>query len=312
MNHALNNEHSRLNQLRAKPLNLIENRIGFAGNESELCIYDTYTNCKKVGLDSDGITLCGMITGKKIVHIKSGQFDFLPGQSFVMSPNQRIEIDFPDAQIKSPTTCLTIHLSTNRIKQVCDQLNVNKKSFTQSNEWHYRHNDHLHMELSQPTQALLQRLVDLYSENSSERDVMIELGVSELIIRMLQQQTRNFLLAQINTDPECTGLHKALHHLETHLDEPINMDHLQKLACMSRSKFYQYFKHHIGCTPAEFQIQRRMENAATKLKHGMSVTQACVESGFKNVSHFSRRFYQYYGKSPSEFKNAMFNNLQSN
>jgi AraC-like DNA-binding protein len=49
-------------------------------------------------------------------------------------------------------------------------------------------------------------------------------------------------------------------------------------------------------------MQRRIEVAGIKLKQGMSVTQASMESGFMNASHFSRRFYQRYGKSPTEFK----------
>ncbi len=293
---------SRINRDRSNPLKMIENRIGYAGLESELSIYDTYENSHKVGLDSDGITLCGMLTGKKVVHCDDEAFDFLPQQSFVMSPNQHIDIDFPLAQQQAPTTCLTINLSQARIQQICDQLNLKNKPSIDMGEWHYRDDDHLHMDLSLPTQSLLERLVALYSENSDERDFMIELGISELTVRMLQQQGRNFLLQQLDHDPELTGLHRALQHLELYLDLPLDMEELQKLACMSRSKFFQRFKLQLGCTPAEYQMQRRIEVAAAKLKRGMSVTQASIESGFMNVSHFSRRFFQRYGKSPTEFK----------
>ena len=293
---------SAINRARSNPLNMIENRIGFAGLESELSIYDTYENCHKVGLDSDGITLCGMLTGKKVVHCDEEAFDFLPQQSFVMSPNQHIDIDFPLAQEQDPTTWLTINLSQHRIQQICDQLNLKNKSCAGMEEWHYRDHDHLHMDLSQPTQSLLERLVAVYSEGTDERDFMIELGISELTVRMLQQQGRNFLLQQLEYDPELTGLHRALQHIERYLDLPLEMETLQKLACMSRSKFFQRFKLQLGCTPAEYQMQRRIEVAAQKLKKGMSVTQASIESGFQNVSHFSRRFYLRYGKSPTEFK----------
>ena len=299
---ALNEIDSPLNKARSTPLNIIENRIGYAGLESELSIYDTYKSCKNIGLDSDGITLCGMLTGKKVIHCEDYKFDFLPQQSFVMSPNKHIDIDFPLAQQQDPTTCLTINLSQNRIQKICDQLHIHNKSIPEIGEWHFRDDDHLHMDLSKPTQSLLERLVGLYSENSHERDVMIELGLSELTVRMLQQQTRNFLLKQLDNDPELTGLHKVLHHIERYIDLPLDMEKLQKMACMSRSKFYQRFKQQLGCTPAEYQIQRRIEVAAKKLKQGMSVTQASVESGFQNVSHFSKRFHLRYGKSPTQYK----------
>lgn len=298
----LKNASSGINRARSNPLKMIENRIGYAGLESELSIYDTYENCHKVGLDSDGITLCGMLTGKKVVHCDDEAFDFLPQQSFVMSPNQHIDIDFPLAKQQAPTTCLTINLSQARIQQMCDQLNLKNKPTVEMGDWHYRDNDHLHMDLSKPTQSLLERLVSVYSEDSDERDVMIELGISELTVRMLQQQARNFLLNQLQYDPELTGLHKALQQIERYLELPLDMEELQKIACMSRSKFFQRFKLQLGCTPAEYQMQRRIEVAGIKLKQGMSVTQASMESGFMNASHFSRRFFQRYGKSPTEFK----------
>ena len=300
----LSRHDSQLSKLRSKPVNLIENRIGFAGKESLLCIYDTYQTCKEIELQSEGITLCGMLTGKKVVQYDGKLIDFTPGQSFAMSHQQKILIDFPDAQINNPTTCLTISLTPQRIQQVCDQLNLHQSLTATQQEWQYDAQNHLHLNLSQPTQALLERLVHLYSENQTERDLMIELGISELIVRMLQQQGKHFLLQQLRTDPESTGLHKALHFIEHHLDEPLDIQQLSKLACMSRSKFFTQFKHHLGCTPQQFQIQRRMEKAAEQLKNGHSVTQACLDNGFKNVSHFSRRFQQYFGLSPREFKNT--------
>lgn len=298
------NKFSRLNKLRQKPKELIENRIGFAGKDSILSIYDTYESCEQIALQSEGVTLCGMITGKKIVSWENQHIDFLPGQSFVMSPDQKIKIDFPDAQLDTPTTCMTISLTPQRIKQVCDQLNLNTKPTKGIDEWQYNHKDHLHVNLTQATQLLLERLVHLYSENLTERDVMIELGVSELIVRMLQQQSRHFLLEQLTTNPEISGIHNAIHYLEQHLDQPIDIESLPQKACMSRSKFFRLFKQQLGCSPAEYQIQRRIEKAAQQLKLGASVTQACLDNGFKNASHFSRRFQQHFGQSPSEFKNT--------
>lgn len=294
--------HKHLNKLRQDPSKLIENRIGFAGRDSIFSIYDTYANCKDVELTSEGITLCGMLSGKKVIHTQDQSIDFLPGQSFAISNKQQIKIDFPDAKLTTPTTCITISLTPERILQVCEQLNLNHKK--SHGEWHYNNHQNLHLNLSNQTQSLLERLAFLYVENDLQKDTLIELGISELIVRMLQQQAKDFLLNQIQTNPEQTGLHKAIHYLEQHIDEPLNMDHLQKLACMSRSKFFHQFKLNIGCSPQEFQIQKRMEAAAKRLKQGMSVTQACLDSGFKNMSHFSRRFQQYFGLSPTQFKRS--------
>jgi AraC-like DNA-binding protein len=73
---------------------------------------------------------------------------------------------------------------------------------------------------------------------------------------------------------------------------------------MSRTKLYQQFKNNLGCSPAEYQQQRRLEKACTLIRSGFSITSASYELGFANPSHFSRRFHQQYGMTPSEFLSA--------
>ena len=99
-----------------------------------------------------------------------------------------------------------------------------------------------------------------------------------------------------------TGLTAALHELQNHLDQPLDIDHLCRLACMSRTRFFSTFKKHIGCSPAEFQQQLRMQQACSRLRQGEAVTTVCYDLGYQNLSHFSRRFHQFYGVSPRQYQ----------
>ena len=289
-----------LAQERNAPKNLIENRIGFAGGNCELSIYDTYQSCKDVGLSSDEVLLCAMLSGKKVVHTHNTSIDFLPAQSLVMSPAQHINIDFPDATLTAPTSCLTIAISANKIKSLSDQLNIHNQLTRDLGEITYRSDDFLHTQLTPPTQSLLQRLTALYTENFPDRDALIDLGISELVVRMLHQQSRNFLLKQVKSNPEKSGIHRAIDFMNSNLGGEIDLEEVSKHACMSRSKFYEQFKLHLGCTPSEYLIQKRLETAERHIMSGMNITRACFESGFKSLSHFSRRFTQTYGKSPKK------------
>ena len=109
---------SSLNRYKNRSL-LIENKISFAGPESELSIYDTYRQANRVGLHSDQIMFCGMINGKKIMHNPDNDQSqvFLPHESYIIKPKGFVEIDFPLAQEDNPTTCLTIEISKDRINQ---------------------------------------------------------------------------------------------------------------------------------------------------------------------------------------------------
>jgi AraC-like DNA-binding protein len=289
-----------LSKLRSKPKQLIENRISYASPKAMLSVYDTFEPCEAIGLDSEEITFCGMISGKKIVHTDDKTIDFTPQQSFVMSPGSHIDIDFPQASLTSPTTCITINIRREHVKEVCDHLNLRSKQ--RENEYLFNPQDHLHESLNIQTQSLLQRLIQLFSEPSDNQGALIELGISELVIRMLSQQSRNFILNQLLDDPEQTGLHKALFYIQHHYQTAIDSDILSKIACMSRSKFFAEFKRHLGCTPSEFIIQQRLKHSAKLLKAGKPVTLAAFDSGFSNMSHFSRRFLQNYGVTPTQFK----------
>ncbi len=52
---------NKLKKLRT-PKKLIENRISFAGQNSEVSLYDTYEAASRVRLDSGELLFCGMIT----------------------------------------------------------------------------------------------------------------------------------------------------------------------------------------------------------------------------------------------------------
>jgi len=71
---------------------------------------------------------------------------------------------------------------------------------------------------------------------------------------------------------------------------------------MSRSRLYVEFKKQLGCSPGEYQQQQRLKRAADFLKTGKTVTEACYDVGFNDLSHFSRRFTQFFGQSPTQFR----------
>lgn len=298
-----------LNKLR-KPKSLIENRVGFAGPHSELCIYDTYANATRVGLKADQLLYCGMMTGRKIIHSHRNEpVSFLPHESFVMAPGEQIEIDFPDAKDNQPTTCLTVEISREKVSSVSNKL-IDLALFKDAiDAWGYGARS-IHIHHTTATQQLLSRLVTIFAENEPDRDAMIDLGISELIIRLLRHQTRDFLLAYSLGQPDANGLTTALEYISKHLAQPLDIDYLSKISCMSRSRLYAEFKRQLGCSPGELQQQLRLKEAAKLIENGKIITQVCYELGFSNPSHFSRRFSQFFGCSPKEFKKRALNKQQ--
>ncbi|MFQ3265257.1 MAG: transcriptional regulator GlxA family with amidase domain [Colwellia sp.] len=160
----------------------------------------------------------------------------------------------------------------------------------------------MHIYHNSKTQNVLNRIVHIYSENHSERSAMVALALSELTIRLLHQQTREFILAFSQPEPDNNSLNAALNYIELYVNENINIDDLAWISYISRSKFFYEFKLHLGCSPMAYQLQSRLKQAASILKKGQQVTQTCFALGFTNSSHFSRCFKKFYGISPRQYK----------
>jgi AraC-like DNA-binding protein len=299
-----------IDSVRQPPKVLVENKLTFAGPESELSIYDTYQAAEKVKLLSDQLLFCAMVTGKKVMHSASDNFhgEFLPHESFIMAPGSSVEIDFPIAKIAEPTTCLAIEISSDRVQQVSAMLNHQQPLNKVFGHWQYD-NKLVHTHHNSETQGVLNRIVQIYSENHPDRSAMVALAVSELTIRLLHQQTREFILAFSQQEPDNNGLSAALNHIKLHLSENVNIDDLARISCMSRTKFFHEFKVHLGCSPMAYQLQSRLKKAAVLLKKGEQITQVCFALGFTNTSHFSRSFKKFYGISPRQYKDRYLTSL---
>ncbi|EPJ46560.1 MAG: hypothetical protein OFPII_19470 [Osedax symbiont Rs1] len=292
-----------LEQQRKTPLVLVENKISFAAADSELSIYDTFEQASRISLVSDQLMFCGMVSGKKVMHADSDDFEceFLPHESFVMAANSPVEIDFPVACIEQPTTCLAIEIGEDRVKQIVASLNADAPLLNYDRDWQDSE-ELVHTHHNAQTQALLNRIVHIFTENHQDRSLMIDLAVSELIIRLLRHKTREFIIAHSRHLPDHNGINAAISHIQKNFEHNINIDQLCKLACMSRTKFFAQFKQTLGCTPQDFLYQSRLKHAAQMLRNDANITDTCFATGYANTSHFSRSFKACYGMSPSQFK----------
>ncbi|XQF91436.1 AraC family transcriptional regulator (plasmid) [Pseudoalteromonas espejiana] len=94
-----------------------------------MSIYDTYQSAQRWHCIQTNYYFCAMLSGKKVMHVESSQYHkaFLPHESFVLAPEQGVLIDFPQASMHAPTTCLAIEISKDKINTVADALNMQQK-----------------------------------------------------------------------------------------------------------------------------------------------------------------------------------------
>ena len=83
----------------------------------------------------------------------------------------------------------------------------------------------------------------------------------------------------------------------------LSAQELAELSGRSVSTFNREFKLLYGTTPKQWLIERRLAHAQALLADQQwSVTDAAVEAGYTNVSHFIAAFKKRYGKTPHQEK----------
>lgn len=99
--------------------------------------------------------------------------------------------------------------------------------------------------------------------------------------------------------------------LETRYQEEHSLRHLASQVGMSQFLFARIFAELVGIAPHQFLLKVRFERARWMLAQGASVTSACYNTGFRNLSHFIRGFRQRFGGTPSSIKKRIANGSAS-
>lgn len=92
-------------------------------------------------------------------------------------------------------------------------------------------------------------------------------------------------------------------YIRTHLDEPLDRDALARLAGFSLPHFHRLFTAHVGESIGAYVRRARMERAAQRLlADEANITWLALDAGYETHSAFSKAFKQYFGVSPTEFR----------
>lgn len=89
--------------------------------------------------------------------------------------------------------------------------------------------------------------------------------------------------------------------LTNHFSDSLPLDNLAKDLYLSKYYLIRKCKRNLGLTPHKFHLQNRIRKAQTLLFTNKSVTEASVDTGFYDQSHFDRSFKNIVGISPTEY-----------
>jgi len=93
--------------------------------------------------------------------------------------------------------------------------------------------------------------------------------------------------------------------IEGNYHRNISVNEMAAMVHLSTAAFCRYFKKTTRMTFTDFLNQYRVNQARKMLLHDKNVTEACFESGFENLSYFSRTFKRFSGENPSQFRKKL-------
>lgn len=99
-------------------------------------------------------------------------------------------------------------------------------------------------------------------------------------------------------------LNKVFDYIDENIQSEFNLDDLAKTSNFSKFHFSRVFNAMVGETPFEFiqRIKLERANVLLRLKPNLTITEIAYESGFNDLSVFSRQFTSHFKTSPTAFR----------
>lgn len=120
--------------------------------------------------------------------------------------------------------------------------------------------------------------------------------IYQLISRFLQN-------AKPKIKAEDGRIQKALLYIQKNIYEPINIEQLSEISCLSKDHFIRLFKKEMGSTPIQYITQKKMEKAQLILvTQDISIKNIAYMLGYDDHSYFIRIFKKTIGETPQEYK----------
>ncbi|MCF7754490.1 AraC family transcriptional regulator [Paenibacillus xylanexedens] len=141
-------------------------------------------------------------------------------------------------------------------------------------------------------------LEGLLASDAYGTDIKINAAVAQLLV-MINVWFHNNSFVPNDIMPEL--VRETMDYIETHLNQDITLRKLAEVFYMNSTYISRQFKKHTGLTIRSYILGRRIERAKFHLSEGLSITDACFQSGFSDYANFIRSFTKMVGISPGKY-----------
>lgn len=155
-------------------------------------------------------------------------------------------------------------------------------------------------------QKELCKTIDKLFLSLNQNDSYFELTVYSLLFDLISQlYSKNYIRLLDNPTPnkQFSSVIKVIDWIDKNFKENITLEFLSEFTNLNPKYLCRIFKTYTDKTITQYINECRINNACYEIseKH-KSVTEAAFNSGFNDLSYFTKTFKRYNGIAPNEFK----------
>lgn len=105
--------------------------------------------------------------------------------------------------------------------------------------------------------------------------------------------------------PDRARIERVLDHIHAHYREPIAVETLAGLACLSPSGFHRLFRRHTRLTASDYIAELRIGQASALLINtDLPIAHVADAAGYRSLANFNRQFRAARGMTPRAFRRS--------
>ena len=156
--------------------------------------------------------------------------------------------------------------------------------------------------VNETTRAFFYGMIPYFSQKTPPSESLLELKFKELLFNLLSDPANAGFLAYVNSiaDQDKTPLWQIM---EANYTFNLSISDFARIAQRSLASFKREFHEYYRTSPGKWLTNKRLEYSKLLLDASKkNVSEIAYESGFENITHFSRVFKEKYSLSPLQYR----------
>jgi AraC family transcriptional regulator, exoenzyme S synthesis regulatory protein ExsA len=241
-----------------------------------------------------------VLEGKKIWHTAHGSYEIGEGDCVLVRKGGCILEQFFDIGF-----CLVLFFVPDEF--IYETLKTRSAPITKIHE---KYKPVIRLQATDTLKSFFVSMYAYFAGTNTPDKSLLELKFKELILNIVDNPGNVEALSYFSSlmnEPQAVSLERTMND---NFCFNLGLEQYAALCNRSLSAFKRDFQKHFNCTPGKWLLENRLQHALLLLRHqGKTVAEAAFESGFQNISHFSRSFKERFGSSPTMAKEISAMNL---